>query len=213
MHVLAFDTASPEPAVAVFSGDRAHVERLPDDRRASEDLLAAIEACLRRAGLELARCDRIAVCSGPGSFTGVRVGLATAWGLSRATGIAVEPVPTLAAIAEAARRPGLSRVATLLDAGRGDVAIGFFSLEGPRSEPAGEAAARLSRDEAVAASRGWERACLPGDLLAEQGHPPESVVAEALARAVARAARKESDPTARAVYSRPSAAEEKLGAP
>jgi tRNA threonylcarbamoyladenosine biosynthesis protein TsaB len=212
MYVLALDTATPEPAVAVSATERTYVERLSDGRRASEDLLRAINACLRRAGLDLAACHRIAVCSGPGSFTGVRVGLATAWGLSRSTGIAVEAVPTLEALAEAARRPGRLEVASVLDAGRGDVAIARYSLAGPRAEPVGTPSPCVPRSEAGRYAAGAELVSLPASLM-PGSRAPEEPVAQALARAVARAPRAPAEPTAKALYSRPSAAEEKLGAP
>jgi tRNA threonylcarbamoyl adenosine modification protein YeaZ len=212
MHVLAFDTATPEPAVAVSVPESTFVERLSDGRRASEDLLPAIEACLRRAGIDLSRCDRIAVCSGPGSFTGVRVGLATAWGLSRASGVPVEAVPTLAALAEAARRSGLGEVSAALDAGRGDVTIGAFSLAGPRAEPLESPLLCVSASDAGRYAAGRALVCLPAGLL-PGSRAPGVPVAGGLAEAVARAPRDSSGSTGRAVYSRPSAAEEKFGAP
>ena len=63
MNVLAIDTATPAPAVAVLTEGRVHEQTLPKDRRASEDLIPAIQKCLRRAALELTDCERIAVCS------------------------------------------------------------------------------------------------------------------------------------------------------
>src|SRR5215472_5811015 len=132
--VLALDTAGPEPGVALVARGDSFEERLPSDRQASERLLPAVDRVLQRAGLELRQCDRIAVCSGPGSFTGLRVGLSTAWGLGRALEIPVEEVSTLEALAEAARAelPGSTRVTTALDAGRGEVVAAEFSLEGTR---------------------------------------------------------------------------------
>src|SRR5215468_7853145 len=103
MLVLAIDTASPAPAVALADGALDVEERLPSDRSASEDLLPAIERLLAGSGRTLLSCERIAVCSGPGSFTGLRVGLATAWGLARALQRPVEGVSTLEAMAEGAR--------------------------------------------------------------------------------------------------------------
>jgi tRNA threonylcarbamoyl adenosine modification protein YeaZ len=213
MNVLAIDTATPAPAVAVVAEGRLSEKALPDGRRASEDLLPAIEDCLRASGRELSECDRIAVCSGPGSFTGVRVGLATAWGLSRAAGVSVEAVPTLEAMAEAARRPGLTRVAAALDAGRGEVAIGFYSLQGERANAIGASARRLPRSSALEALHGWECVCVTPRLLGAECLAPAVSVASALARSVARAPGASGGSLVRALYSRPSAAEEKRGAP
>jgi tRNA threonylcarbamoyladenosine biosynthesis protein TsaB len=84
---LAKDAAS----VATFVGDaeRKHSERLPGD----------IQKLLDQAGFRSADIDRYAVCSGPASFTGLRVGIATIQGLALAHGRLVLPVSTLEALA------------------------------------------------------------------------------------------------------------------
>jgi tRNA threonylcarbamoyladenosine biosynthesis protein TsaB len=207
MTVLAVDTAGQKPSVALISNGRLFEEPLPDDRRASEDLLPAIRRVLAAAGIRLTDCERIGVCAGPGSFTGVRVGLATVWALGRATGIAVEPVSTLEAMAEAARLPGRERVVAALDAGRGEVVAERFELGGLRARSLGP------------------RRLLPADALSEfAGADPVTIapngrtegVAAALARAIERSPRPLDEagahPGMTAVYSRPSAAEEKHGA-
>ena len=140
MNVLALDAASPQPAVALIVRGRVYEQRLPGDRRASEDLLPAVQRTLAAAGLALSACERIAVCAGPGSFTGLRVGLATAWGLGRGLGIAVEAVSTLEAMAEAARAHGAERVVAVLDAGRGEAVCERFALEADRARSLGPAA-------------------------------------------------------------------------
>ena len=202
MTVLALDTASPRPAVALWSDGRLFEEPLPDDRRASEDLLPAVQRVLARAGRILRECDRIAVCAGPGSFTGLRVGLATAWGFGRAAGLPVEGVSTLAAIAEAARAPGRLRVVSALDAGRGEVVAERFDLSGERARSM--AAPALLPADALAAFAGEDPVAATGRIAA------------ALAAAVARAPREAAPLDPRrgipAIYSRPSAAEEKHGA-
>lgn len=211
--ILAIDTATPSPAVTLLAGERAFDEPLPPERHASERLLSSIEACLDRAGVPLSECV-IAVCAGPGSFTGVRVGLATAWGLARAAGCAVEAVSTLAAMAEAARRPGLLRVATALDAGRGEVAWQAFDVSGPRAR-ALTAATRARREEVEAAAGGFSFGTLPPDLLGSLPGvvPISGLVSKALAAAVARSSSAGPWKVGEAIYARPSAAEEKRGAP
>jgi tRNA threonylcarbamoyl adenosine modification protein YeaZ len=210
MNILALDTAGPTPSVAVLAGGRLFEERLPPDRRASEELLPAVARALDSAGLRLADCARIAVCAGPGSFTGVRVGLATAWSFGRALGIPVEAVSTLEAMAEAARPWGALRVAAFLDAGRGELVGEIFELTGDRAfslgPPVRAAAAdamRLAPDAAIAA--------LPAEIIGGIGRTPAMGLAEALARAAARAPRA-GTASFSAIYSRPSAAEEKHGA-
>lgn len=209
--ILALDTAGPAPAVTVISGDGSFDELLPTDRHASERLLAAIESCIGRAGVGLKDLGRIAVCAGPGSFTGVRVGLATAWGLGRALGCPVEAVSTLEALAEASRVPGLSAVAAALDAGRGEVVWQAFDLSGPRAVARGDAS--RARREDFRAAAGVPIATLPADLLADGGSaaPNGGPLSRALAAAVARAPSSEPASRFSAIYSRPSAAEEKRG--
>lgn len=210
--ILALDTASPAPAVTVLTDAAACDEPISSDRRASERLLAAIAACLARAGVTLHDCRRIAVCSGPGSFTGVRVGLATAWGLARATGADLEPVSTLAVLAEASRGSGRKVLACAMDAGRGEVVWQAFDLSGARARPLREPA-RSTPDEAASAASGLAFASMPEGLLGGRvtALPASQPLSLALARAVARQPSEDHLPALSAVYARPSAAEEKHG--
>jgi tRNA threonylcarbamoyl adenosine modification protein YeaZ len=213
MNVLALDTAGPDPGVAVFVGGSVFEQRLPQDRHASERLLSAVALCLDDAGVALEACDRIAICSGPGSFTGLRIGLSTAWGLGRALKIPVEAVSTLEALAEAARAPGVGRVTAALDAGRGEVVIESFTLDGARARSLGPPR-RISREEAVRSAGPEGIVSLPGNLLAPYSRAPSGSVSHALALAVSAAPRDEAVAEGyapQAAYSRPSAAEEKRG--
>jgi tRNA threonylcarbamoyl adenosine modification protein YeaZ len=211
MQILALDTASPFPSVTLLVREELREEPFSQDRRASEELLPAIERCLAAAGTTLARCDRIAVCSGPGSFTGLRIGLATAWALGRAAGVPVETVSTLEALAETARAPGIDRVAAVLDAGRGDVVLAVYSLEGSRARIE-EAPERLPIAEARRRVANILTVTLPLDVLGTETRPASLSPSRALALAVARAPGEVSSSPA-GIYSRPSAAEEKHGAP
>ncbi len=213
MIVLALDTAGPRPSVVIRLADAAFEEALPRDRRASEELLPAIRRALGRAGIGLERCERIAVCAGPGSFTGVHVGLATAWGLSRARGIPLEAVSTLEALAETTRGSGTASVAAFLDAGRGELVAERFDLTGPRARSLAPAS-RCRADEASAFAGASRVAALPESLVAPAAPPPPTSLAAALAAAVARDPGRvvPLDRPIPALYSRPSAAEEKRGA-
>jgi len=213
-NVLAIDTASSSPAVALLARGRIFEETLAPDRRASEELLPAIRRCLSSAGLSIGELSLLAVCAGPGSFTGIRVGLATAWGLARAAGVPVETVSTLEAIAEASRDGEASGVWAAVDAGRGDVAVQPFRLSPGRADPRGEPrlvaaerAAGLAEGESLVAAR--------GDRVPGAGPPLAITPARAVATAAAREPRGAAVSPARplrAVYARPSAAEEKHGA-
>src|SRR5262245_4715876 len=160
MNVVAMDTATPAPSIAVLSRERIFEETLSGDRRASEELLPAVGRALARAGLRLADVDRVAVCSGPGSFTGIRVGLATAWGFGRALGVDVEAVPTLEAMAEGARTFGAEQAVAVLDAGRGEVVAERFDLTSPRARSLG-ASGRTTPDGVFAIASGDPIVALP----------------------------------------------------
>ncbi len=211
MSVLSLDTAGPDPSVAVLVGGRLFEEGLPAGGRASEELLPAIARAFAAARENLSGCERIAVCAGPGSFTGVRVGLATAWGLGRALGIPVEGVSTLEVLAEAARPFGSREVAAYLDAGRGELVGARFDLTEPRAR-ALTPAERVPAAEAVRLADGAPIAALPRSLVEPAGPALPSSLAAALAFAVGRFPRAASAALS-AIYARPSAAEEKRGAP
>lgn len=118
--VLAIDTASPAFALALDGGpgeDPRIVESAADFSHAS--LLAAVEQELR--GVALAAV--IAVC-GPGSYSGLRAGIATAQGLALAQGCALAGIPTLAAVAAAC--PDGGDLAAIHPAGRGEFAVQDF---------------------------------------------------------------------------------------
>ena len=112
MLILAFDTATPEASVAIARDGEVFGERSSQAVR----VLADADELLHSAGLTPADLDAMAVGVGPGSFTGVRVGLAAARGLSLALDLPVAGLSTLGALAAAA--PGAIPV---IDARRGDV--------------------------------------------------------------------------------------------
>lgn len=96
--VLAFDTSTPRGTVALGWGREVlAAAELPRQSRHAATLLPTIEEVLRRGGVHVGDLGGIAVGSGPGSFTGVRVAAATARGLVRGTGLPLIPISTLAA--------------------------------------------------------------------------------------------------------------------
>jgi tRNA threonylcarbamoyladenosine biosynthesis protein TsaB len=112
MLILAFDTATDVATSALVSDGEVLGERTSRAATVLED----VDALLRQAGAHTRELDGIAVGIGPGSFTGVRIGLATARGLSLALGLPVAGVSTLDALAAGA--PG---ALPLVDARRGEV--------------------------------------------------------------------------------------------
>lgn len=211
MNVLAIDTASPNPAVSLSRGGELFEEALPSDRRSSEELVPALRRVLAAGRIRLEDCGRLAVCSGPGSFTGIRVGLATAWGIGRASGIPVETVSTLEAMAEAARPSGPRRLTAVLDAGRGEAVLERFDLTETRARSLGPAV-RVPRREVALMASGEPIVALPASLIDGPSMELSIRVASGLALAVARAPREPAVSAVAASYSRPSAAEEHRGA-
>jgi tRNA threonylcarbamoyladenosine biosynthesis protein TsaB len=143
--MLAFDTSADVTAVAVLEADEVIVEdSAATAERHAETLLPRIEECLERAHLSLSDIDVFAVGVGPGSFTGVRVGVATAKGLAFATGKPLRGVVSLAALAASVidipaespsalgvleSDPGPTLlVAPILDAYKGEVFAALYSV-------------------------------------------------------------------------------------
>ena len=188
MLVLALDTATPYPALAL-AGERFEGEsRLPPGRPASEVLLSTISGLLARAGARLEDVSRIAALDGPGSFTGIRVGLATAWGLARSLGVPLETVGSLEALAETGRNVGAGPVSACLAAERGEFYVATFDLSGPRAHV-------LEGERIVSAA---EAGRLPGPVA--RPSPEGASAALAAARAVRRAPGPPADvPRARSV--------------
>jgi len=153
MLILTIETATPVERVAVVRDGNVLAE-LTDTvgRGHTEKLLGAVEDVLGRSGEALADLDAVAVSIGPGRFSGLRVGLATAKGLSAASGVPVVPVPTLDALAESAR-PFRGLVCPALDARRGEVYAALFRMrevsEGAAGGAPEAARERLLPDSAV----------------------------------------------------------------
>jgi tRNA threonylcarbamoyl adenosine modification protein YeaZ len=115
MLILAFDTATEVACSALVADGEVLGERVSR----AVTLLEDVDAVLRQGGAQAREVDAIAVGIGPGSFTGVRVGLATARGLALALDVPVAGVSTLAALAAGA--PGAIPV---IDARRREVFVG-----------------------------------------------------------------------------------------
>ena len=107
MHLLAFDTSTDALSVAVMrstpTGPLYWQHQGVGGAAASGSLIAAILDLLRQADLRLQDLDAICFGSGPGSFTGLRTACSVAQGLAYGAGVPVLPVPSLLALAQAAR--------------------------------------------------------------------------------------------------------------
>jgi tRNA threonylcarbamoyladenosine biosynthesis protein TsaB len=154
MRVLAVDTSTMAGGVALLDGERIVGESLLDVRTThSERLMMAIDRALVDAGWEALSLDGIAVAVGPGSFTGLRIGIAAVKGLALALGRPIAAVPTLDAMAAAlpyASRP----VCPVLAARKGEVYASLYRWDG------------------LAMQREWDYLALaPDDLAARLGEP------------------------------------------
>jgi tRNA threonylcarbamoyladenosine biosynthesis protein TsaB len=143
MLLLAFDTTAPACSIAlVRDGTEIAGARALMPQGQAEALVPLIERVMAEAGVSYASLDRIAVTVGPGSFTGVRVGLSTARALGLAAGKPVIGVSSLevlaAAVADDERAAGVSILAAA-DTKRGEVYIQPYCATG--HEPLGEAVA------------------------------------------------------------------------
>lgn len=103
-NLLILDTASPRCWVGLRHAGGSLVERSSESRRAAQQLLPMTETLLQTAGLTLPELAAIAVINGPGSFTGMRIGVGIAQGLAYAAKIPVITISSLQALAASAAR-------------------------------------------------------------------------------------------------------------
>ena len=179
MSILAIDTASSVSSVAVASEGKLQAEvTVEAGRTHSETLLSHIEGALSFAGGERSALTGVAVSIGPGSFTGLRIGLATAKAIAYGLGIPLVGVSTLAALALAVPVPDVHTLA-LMDAQKGNAYAGLYEGRAGRW-PAGRPGrgAPLAAALAAAADRG-KPVLLTGELAVKKrarlGNLPDNV--------------------------------------
>jgi tRNA threonylcarbamoyladenosine biosynthesis protein TsaB len=141
--LLGIDTSTAASAACVLRGDGAVFEIAPEPAALAappahaRELMPAIAATMERAGVDYRDLEAIAVGVGPGTFTGLRIGVATARALASANGLSLKPVSSLAALAAGIDAElGLA----LIDAKRGEVFAALYErggrrLWGPVAEP------------------------------------------------------------------------------
>ena len=159
MIILSIDSSTPVAGAAVLDEDKLLGESMLNTKNThSEKLLVMVDTLLRELGLDMTDIDVIAAAHGPGSFTGLRIGMATAKGLAQGGGKKLIAVPTLDALAH--RMAGVSGlICPILHAKRDEVyTAAYRSMAGGRLE-------RLSGYQAVK----------PETLLDELAKQPEKV--------------------------------------
>ncbi len=128
--VLALDTGSPVVSVAVGDGSRILARQSLELARSSGALLRLVDEALAEAGVGLRELQGLVGLRGPGSFTGLRVGLATLRGLHEALAIRATAIPTFDALAELSPTDG-ARTATAVDALRGEWFVQLYQSATP----------------------------------------------------------------------------------
>lgn len=136
MRILAFDCALEARSAALFEGQRLVGGRQEaGPRRHAERLLPLITETLAAVAWRFADLDLICLTRGPGSFTGLRIGLAAARGLAVALDVPVLGLSTLEALAAGVEAPGNAAVLALIDARRGQLYAQAFAASGGTAGP------------------------------------------------------------------------------
>jgi tRNA threonylcarbamoyladenosine biosynthesis protein TsaB len=126
MHILAIETSGALGGIALADGANLIDEvMLGEGLRHGRDLVLTAKAACERAGWNRRRIDLVAVSIGPGSFTGIRIGVTLAKVMALDTGSEVVAVPSLRVMAENAT-PDRRRVAAIVDAKRGGLFASIF---------------------------------------------------------------------------------------
>lgn len=128
--ILALDTATERCSVALMVGDKVYSRSEFAPRDHTKKILPMVDEVLKEAGLALSDLDALAFGRGPGSFTGVRIGIGIAQGLAFGADLPMIGVSTLAAMAQGAyRQHGVTRVASAIDARMSEVYWGRFERQ------------------------------------------------------------------------------------
>lgn len=130
MRILALDTSSMMGSVAVADEEKVIAEELLNiEVTHSERLIPSVDAVLEKAGISISGVDGFGVAIGPGSFTGLRIGIAAVKGFAFCTRRPVVGISSLAALAYnlcGSEKPVIS----VLDARRGEIYVGVYVFEG-----------------------------------------------------------------------------------
>ncbi|WP_258807083.1 tRNA (adenosine(37)-N6)-threonylcarbamoyltransferase complex dimerization subunit type 1 TsaB [Pseudidiomarina sp. CB1] len=127
--LLAIDTATEQCSVALKVDDQVYQRAAITPREHSQRVLGFVEEVMAEAGITFAEVDGIVCGYGPGSFTGVRIGVAICQGLAFSHTLPVYPVSTLAALAQqAVRTYNAERVLCAIDARMNEVYLAAYSV-------------------------------------------------------------------------------------
>ncbi|MGF1712463.1 tRNA (adenosine(37)-N6)-threonylcarbamoyltransferase complex dimerization subunit type 1 TsaB [Vibrio kagoshimensis] len=128
--ILAVDTATENCSVALMVGEQVFARSEVAPRDHTKKILPMVDEVLKEAGMTLNELDAIAFGQGPGSFTGVRIGIGIAQGLAFGAELPMVGISTLAAMAQGCyRKQGDTHVASAIDARMSEVYWGRYSRE------------------------------------------------------------------------------------
>ncbi|GAA4899076.1 tRNA (adenosine(37)-N6)-threonylcarbamoyltransferase complex dimerization subunit type 1 TsaB [Ferrimonas pelagia] len=148
--ILLVDTATENCSAALFVDGKVTAEATEAPREHSQRILPMIDGLLADAGLKLNDLDAIAFGQGPGSFTGIRIGISMVQGLALGADLPVLPISNLATMAQGAIDQGATEVIAAIDARMGEVYFGHYVAE-----------------QGVAVLKGEEQVIAPDALLAQ----------------------------------------------
>ncbi|MDH3942476.1 MAG: tRNA (adenosine(37)-N6)-threonylcarbamoyltransferase complex dimerization subunit type 1 TsaB [Anaerolineae bacterium] len=124
--LLAIDTSTQKIGLALYDGVQVRHEAVwPSPNHHTVELSPAIQSALDGAGLTVDDLQAVCVATGPGSYTGLRIGMAAAKGLALACSLPIVGVPTFDVLV-AAQTPQDMALAAVLEAGRGRLAVGWY---------------------------------------------------------------------------------------
>jgi tRNA threonylcarbamoyladenosine biosynthesis protein TsaB len=124
--LVAIDTATDQASLALHDGFRVRIEHTWEaPRRQTSELTPRLAAAMEQVDLERKQLSGVAVTKGPGSFTGLRIGLSVAKGLAVAQHLPLVGVPTLDVVAAAQGRDR-RQLATVVQAGRGRIGMAIY---------------------------------------------------------------------------------------
>jgi len=130
LNILAIETTAAFASAAIIDGDEFVHETVAEGRMTHlQNLIPLVDKVLEECDMKLSDIDGIAVSRGPGSFTGIRIGVSTAKALAQALGIKIAEVPTLKAMAMNGWNFG-GVVCPVLDARRNQVYSAAYTFEG-----------------------------------------------------------------------------------
>ncbi len=202
MRVLALETSGKLGSLAILSGSEQGPPQLleelqlPPDMRSAESLVPALSRLLSQHAWQAQEIDLICVATGPGSFTGLRIGVTTAKTYAYASGSKVVGAHTLAVLAAGTPSPE-GRLWTILDAQRRELFVAEFSTPDQWTKP-GEPwlPSTLTPETHIQKTDDWLRRLQPGDAVLG---PPLEKMADRLPAGVIQMPRATWQPSAAAV--------------